>query len=382
MKNIAFVDLETVPGCLQIEDIGAVRSDGAGFHENSFGKLLDFLGNVEYMGGHNILKHDLTYLAPLYEKAALRLPKVIDTLYLSPLLFPERPYHRLLKDDKLLTDSINNPFNDSVKAFELFREEVDAFEKLDDDLQFIYYSLLGDTVEFGAFFHFINYHPDRAGSLPDIVRCRFRGKICESAPLAGMAARYPLELAYTLALIDCEDRYSITPPWVLHAFPDVDRLMTRLRNTHCAAGCPYCNKAFDIYSGLKKYFGFSSYRLYNNEPLQAGAVDAAVKGKSILAVFPTGGGKSITFQVPALMCGETVKGLTVVISPLQSLMKDQVDNLRKHNITEAVTINGLLDPVERANSFERVEDGSAPCCTSLRSLCVREASRGCYWDGK
>ena len=154
------------------------------------------------------------------------MPKVIDTLYLSPLLFPERPYHRLLKDDKLLTDSINNPFNDSVKAFELFREEVDAFEKLDDDLQFIYYSLLGDTVEFGAFFHFINYHPDREGSLPDIVRCRFRGKICESAPLAGMAARYPLELAYTLALIDCEDRYSITPPWVLHAFPDVDRLMT------------------------------------------------------------------------------------------------------------------------------------------------------------
>ncbi|WP_308756561.1 RecQ family ATP-dependent DNA helicase [uncultured Bacteroides sp.] len=380
MKNIAFVDLETVPGCLQIEDIGAVRSDGAGFHENSFGKLLDFLGNVEYMGGHNILKHDLTYLAPLYEKAALRLPKVIDTLYLSPLLFPERPYHRLLKDDKLLTDSINNPFNDSVKAFELFREEVDAFEKLDDDLQFIYYSLLGDTVEFGAFFHFINYHPDREGSLPDIVRCRFRGKICESAPLAGMVVRYPLELAYTLALIDCEDRYSITPPWVLHAFPDVDRLMTRLRNTHCAAGCPYCNKAFDIYSGLKKYFGFSSYRLYNNEPLQAGAVDAAVKGKSILAVFPTGGGKSITFQVPALMCGETVKGLTVVISPLQSLMKDQVDNLRKHNITEAVTINGLLDPVERANSFERVEDGSASMLyispESLRSRSIERLLLG------
>lgn len=43
------------------------------------------------------------------------------------------------------------------------------------------------------------------------------------------------------------------------------------------------------------------------------------------------------------MSGEQVKGLTVVISPLQSLMKDQVDNLRKNNITDAVTINGLLD---------------------------------------
>ena len=76
-------------------------------------------------------------------------------------------------------------------------------------------------------------------------------------------------------------------------------------------------------------------------------------------MFPTGGGKSITFQVPALMSGINSRGLTVVISPLQSLMKDQVDNLEKLGITDAVTINGLLDPIERAKSFERVGDGSA-----------------------
>lgn len=380
MKNIAFVDLEAVPDCLQIEDMGAIRNDGATFHENSFSKLLEFLGTVEYMGGHNILKHDLTYLTPLYEKAACQLPKIIDTLYLSPLLFPEHPYHRLLKDDKLLTDSVNNPLNDSVKAFELFVEEIDAFEKLDRDLQYIYYSLLGNTVEFGAFFHFIDYRSDRVENLQSIIHRRFYGKICEFAPLADMVMENPLELAYTLALINCEDRYSITPPWVLHAFPDVDKLMNRLRNTLCITGCSYCNKAFDIYLGLKKSFGFDSYRLYNNEPLQAKAVEAAVKGKSILAVFPTGGGKSITFQVPALMCGGMVKGLTVVISPLQSLMKDQVDNLRKHNITDAVTINGLLDPLERANSFERVEDGSASILyispESLRSRSIERLLLG------
>lgn len=105
---------------------------------------------------------------------------------------------------------------------------------------------------------------------------------------------------------------------------------------------------------MKMVFGFDSYRKYAGEALQEKAVKATVDGKSLLAVFPTGGGKSITFQVPALMSGVSSKGLTVVISPLQSLMKDQVDNLEKAGITDAVTINGLLDPIEKAKYLERV----------------------------
>ena len=88
------------------------------------------------------------------------------------------------------------------------------------------------------------------------------------------------------------------------------------------------------------------------------AAQAAVDGKSLLAVFPTGGGKSITFQLPALMAGKAVHGLTVVISPLLSLMKDQVDNLYNTGVLEAVSINGLLSPVERADALERLADGS------------------------
>ena len=132
-----------------------------------------------------------------------------------------------------------------------------------------------------------------------------------------------------------------------------------MRNKPCLRGCGYCNNALDVHKGLKRLFGFDSFRTYGGEPLQEKAVKAAVNNKSLLAVFPTGGGKSVTFQLPALMSGESSKGLTVVISPLQSLMKDQVDNLEKAGIIDAVTINGLLDPIERANSFERVEDGSA-----------------------
>ncbi|KAF1857609.1 hypothetical protein Lal_00014620 [Lupinus albus] len=156
--------------------------------------------------------------------------------------------------------------------------------------------------------------------------------------------------------------------------------MFLLRNKPCISGCDYCNNFLDAHKGLKKFFGFDSYRSYGGEALQEKAVKAALANKSILAVFPTGGGKSITFQVPALISGETSKGLTIVISPLQSLMKDQVDNLEKLGITDAVTINGLLDPIERAKSFERIEEGSASILyispESLRSKTIEHLLLG------
>ena len=115
----------------------------------------------------------------------------------------------------------------------------------------------------------------------------------------------------------------------------------------------------DIHKNLQSVFGYNEFRTFDGEPMQERAVQAAVDGKSLLTIFPTGGGKSLTFQLPAIMAGRNEHGLTVVISPLQSLMKDQVDNLADKGISEAVTINGLLDPISRTNAFERVADGSA-----------------------
>ena len=95
MKDITFVDLEVTLNTCRVVDIGAVRSDRTPFHENSFDNLLLFLHQVPYIGGHNILKHDLSYLKPQFEKAGCRQPKIIDTLYLSSLLFPEKLHHLL-----------------------------------------------------------------------------------------------------------------------------------------------------------------------------------------------------------------------------------------------------------------------------------------------
>ncbi len=378
MKEIAIIDTEVDVKSKKILDSGGVTQNGSQFHSSSIAKLLEFINAKDFLCGHNILNHDLLYI----EKAANQNMsgfKTIDTLFLSPLLFPAKPYHALLKDDKLQTEELNNPLNDAIKAKDLFFDEVSAFHEIDDALKQIYFALLGDLKEFQWFFHFVDYATSE-NDIANHIKHRFQDDICHSVNIVNLVNETPVELAYCLALINTHSRYSITPPWVIKNYPDVERVMFLLRNNPCLEGCPYCNKQLDAKVGLKKYFGFDSYRTYGGKALQEEAVNAAIKNKSILAVFPTGGGKSITFQVPALMSGESVKGLTVVISPLQSLMKDQIDNLESSDITEAVTINGLLDPIERAKSLWRVENGSASILyispESLRSKSIERLLLG------
>ena len=379
MDSILFFDTEVEPKSRKVLDIGAITADGNSFHSNKISDFIAFIKGSEYICGHNIFKHDLNYIQNAVTSAEINPANVIDTLYFSPLLFPSRPYHALLKDDKLQSDDLNNPLNDSIKAKDLFFDEADAFNRLDTNIKTIYFLLLNEFREFHAFFSVLSF---RSQSVPvePIIRSTFRNEICENAGIGKIITEHPVELAYCLSLINARNRYSITPPWVLKNYPDVERIMHLLRNKPCITGCEYCNKALDIHKALTRFFGFNDYRTYAGEKLQENAVKAAVDNQSLLAVFPTGGGKSITFQVPALMAGETVKGLTVVISPLQSLMKDQVDNLEKNGITDAVTINGLLDPIERAKSFERVADGSASMLyispESLRSKTIEHLLLG------
>lgn len=379
MNSITFVDTEIQPNTGKILDIGSVKDNGSSFHKNSVNSFIAFLKGTEFICGHNIFNHDLKYIQRAVNNAGINPRNTIDTLYLSPLLFPTRPYHALLKDDKLQVEDTNNPLNDSIKAKDLFYDEVSSFNQSEEAIKQIFYSLLKDKKEFCSFFNFINYKNGET-NLENLIRQKFDSQICKQVNLAKLILAHPIELAYSLALINCHNRYSITPPWVLKNYPEIERVMFALRNKPCLAGCNYCNQALNIHKGLKKFFGFDTYRKYAGEPLQENAVKAAIDNKSILAVFPTGGGKSITFQVPALMSGENSKGLTVIISPLQSLMKDQVDNLEKNGITDAVTINGLLDPIEKAKSFERVEDGSASILyispESLRSRSIERLLLG------
>ncbi len=351
----AFVDCEVGVNDKKIHDIGSIRWDGAIFHSADRHTALQFLEGVDFVCGHNIVHHDAKFL---FGEGSRRLA-LVDSLYVSPLLFPERPYHRLLKDDKLVSDQLNNPVNDCEKARDLLMEEVAQWRTLSDYKRAIYGALLRDIPEFSGFMEFVGTEVYDKSRLPEWINTEYKGKICEHADLTNIIVQNPVELAYALALIDTTDFRSITPPWVLHNYPNVEDVVRLLRYTRCNEGCTYCNNDLDVHHNLKQLFGYDQFRTYAGEPLQENAARAAVEGKSLLAIFPTGGGKSLTFQLPALMEGRSVHGLTVVISPLQSLMKDQVDNLANRGNTEAVTINGLLDPISRSSAIQQVQDGDA-----------------------
>ncbi|KHD17015.1 DNA helicase RecQ [Clostridium butyricum] len=98
-------------------------------------------------------------------------------------------------------------------------------------------------------------------------------------------------------------------------------------------------------SVLEKYYGYKSFR-----EGQENIINSIVQGRDVLAIMPTGGGKSICYQVPALM----LEGLTIVISPLISLMKDQVDTLKDMGV-EAEYINSTLSSAEENDIINKIE---------------------------
>ena len=360
---IVFIDTEVNPQTKKVADFGALREDGAVLHSHSKADFDVFVSKCNTVCGHNIINHDLKY-------TALRgNPTLVDTLYLSPLLFPKRPYHHLVKDDKLQVDELNNPVNDSMKARDLLNDEVAAWNQLSQSRQEIYYQLLHEKDQFKGFFRYLGYSSTLQQSLLDkilrfqpdwgqLILKEFEGKVCSHADFETLVKQYPIELAYCLAVIGADDIFSITPAWVIRNYPEVINVMNLLCNTSCE-DCDYCHRRLDAHSGLKEFFGYNEFRTFDGVPMQQQAVESAILGESLLTIFPTGGGKSLTFQLPALMAGRNTHGLTVVISPLQSLMKDQVDNLAARGISEAVTINGLLDPIERATAIQQIAEGTA-----------------------
>ncbi|MDE0149498.1 MAG: RecQ family ATP-dependent DNA helicase [Rhodospirillaceae bacterium] len=393
------LDLEVGVQDGRIHAFGAIRTDtgerlpysGSGFAA-ALRKLDALADGADFLLGHNLIEHDLPWLAAASPDLRLLKLPAVDTLRLSPLAFPSNPYHRLVKhykDGGLVRSQRNDPALDSELAIDLFREECKALSKADPDLLKTWHRLCT---------------PDAAGAdcALDALFCKIRGARRPSAEEARTAVGTRLEgaacathghavfeetstgwpLAYALAWLSVAGGNSVMPPWVRHQFPEAGFLVRRLRDTPCAdPACGWCRERHDAGKELKRWFGYPAFRPEpahdDGRPMQQAIVEAAMRGEHVLGILPTGTGKSLCYQIPALSRYDKTGALTVVISPLVALMKDQVDGLEARGIGACVTVNGLLSMPERADALDRVRLGDAGILIiapeQLRSRSVRRA---------
>ena len=381
--RLVSVDVEAHPEKgNRIFAVGAVRSDSVDAFNSACspakassvaGNLNDFAREGRVLLGHNLKRHDLPLLhEQLPQLDCLRWP-TLDTLELSALAFPSNPYHRLVKGYKLITDERNNPTKDARVALNVFEEAVEALLETDEQEPWwleLLHALLRDDEGMAPLLAQIREETAPTGeTAARIVASRFADRCCVTR-LRGLAADIagPVEgrdhwsTAFALSWIRVSGGNSILPHWVFHELPAVRQLIAELREIECGRpDCAYCRQNHHPESLLSTLFGKPSFRAHpaaaDGSSLQRAIVSAGLARESLLAVLPTGGGKSICYQLPALVHYRRSGRLTVVISPLQSLMRDQVDNLMKADIQCAATVNGMLTPLERRDVLDRTRLG-------------------------
>jgi len=375
------LDIETaVADVFEIHKLATWRPDtGKSINLNgsniaaSTSQLDELTDGAAFVLGHNVRRHDLPVLLKLFPDLGLHALPVVDTLELSPVAFPQNPYHSLVKDYKLVRDSRSDPLKDAQLALKLWADQYAAFEALKvalpDELACHHFFLSRDVrVGVGSFFASIRgaLAPTKDEIRP-LLPLLTAGKVCPNQLRVVVddvmsdieAGRV---FSYVLAWLRVSGGNSVLPPWVRLQFPQVMRQIRLLRETPCDdPNCPYCSVYLDPCKELERYFGFGEFRA---EPknllggsLQEEIVRLCYAGKSLLAILPTGGGKSICYQLPALSRHWRNGSLTIIISPLQSLMKDQVDNLVRVGIYSSATLNGLLTMPERRDVLDKVRLG-------------------------
>ena len=350
-------------------------------------KLDDLAGGAEFLLGHNLIEFDLPHLrAARSGLRLLRLPAV-DTLRLNPLAFPRNPYHHLVKhyqDGQLKRGRRNDPELDARLTLEVFANQQKELRDAPADLLTAWHWLTAeeDGTGFDRVFASLRRarRPSDAEAHEAIQRRLTDACQTQAREVMANATRYGWALAYALAWMSVSGGNSVMPPWVRHQFPEAGRLVRRLRDTACAdATCEWCRERHDARKELARWFGFDGFRPEpadeNGRPMQQSIVEVAMAGEHVLGILPTGSGKSLCYQVPALSRYDKTGALTVVISPLVALMADQVKGLEARGIGSCVTINGLLSMPERSDALDRVRLGDAGILIispeQLRSIAVR-----------
>lgn len=379
------IDLEVDPAQAKIFAFAAVRNRDRekvvfrkGNLEAALDRLEDLASRADFLLGHNIIRFDLPHLAAVRPRLAGLATKPIDTLWLNPLAFPRNPYHHLVKhhhDGRLQTGHINDPELDARLVLEVLANQIAAFRGLVEQMPavLVAYHYLTTCAPgnggFDALFSGLREaaRPGTAQAEKAIMEL-LDGQACDyrvretisrlSSPKLG----WPM--AYALSWISVSGADSVMPPWVRAQFREALLIVRHLRDRACDdPGCRWCREKNDPKKALSRWFGFDCFRPEPKDdagrPLQERIVAEAMAGRSVLGILPTGTGKSVCYQIPALARFEKTGALSVVISPLVALMADQVQGLARQGISGCVTINGLLSLPERYAALDQVRMGDA-----------------------
>ena len=375
------IDLEVGVRDARIRAFAAVRGDTGQvftYHKGDLAESLvrldDFAEGADFLLGHNLIDFDAVHLAAVNPGLCLLKLPMVDTLRLNPLAFPRNPYHHLVKhyqDGQLKRGRLNNPELDARLTLDLLRDQQVAFQTCHEttpDLLLAWHWLTtsgGTASGFDALFTDLRYGPrPLKAEAQAAIEQLLSGKACltHGQEILADAERHDWALAYVLSWLSVSGGNSVMPPWVRHQFPEAGALVRRLRDTACDnSTCAWCSDRHDARKELARWFGFDQFRPEPTDdegrPLQQTIVEAVMRGEHALGILPTGAGKSLCYQIPALSRYDKSGALTVMISPLVALMADQVAGLEARGISSCVSINGLLSMPERADALDRVRLG-------------------------
>lgn len=307
--------------------------------------LIALLNLVKHIGGHNILAFDLPKLADYLAVSADTLTtwqqKSLDTLYLSTLLLPHKPSHALLKLYKT-TQTANNPVLDCLESQQLWQACRQAWQDLSQAFRQVFLALLplGD-LPFGEPILLDDVDFDElARHLPDGNKNRLiehlQAVLSEESDLNSIQKQLDKILsdwqslglcAFLSWLLYFDKPTARRPAWLLHhkvysaGFCQAEQQFWQMDTPSDA----WLNAQFAYFFDFKNPDGTPA-------PLRAGQLSiirAVLKNDDIpLGILATGGGKSLTFQLPALILSRYERQFTVIVSPLKALICDQVLNLK------------------------------------------------------
>ncbi|PLS67902.1 MAG: RecQ family ATP-dependent DNA helicase [Cyanobacteria bacterium M5B4] len=297
--------------------------------------------------GHNFRRFDYPHLQKLYPDLENFL--IIDTLELSVIAFPLEYSHKLNKEYKPTDFSKNNPLEDALATAKLLQEIIETLSRKSKYiLQILIYLLSCGNDDASKAYKVlfgvqdlskpdINLLPSNLLSeidtnfLEDYIEKSSDRDFDERLCLAGILA-WKYESKFT---------HSTLPPsgW-LSQLPGFQSLMNNLSPLEFT------------YQPYLQEFGIKEFR--NN---QEEAIQSILSHENPIIIMATGGGKSLCYQLPALLLSRKQRGLSVVISPLQALMEDQVKGLLEKGLDFATFINGNLTTSDRSIRLQQVRDG-------------------------